>query len=230
MVTGEDVLSEIAVVSIRQFDETTPVSGHTRIQSMDFNLGERTLDMIPLLNGGYLEVEGLMKECEFILAFRPITAILMADRQFTTFGFESGWDIWAGQADISSSNAFTGDTANIVPSKRGQKFRISVLLGEHDMLLAETPTTAENSITASGLGTRITFAECTLVSAVGPFSARDGWTQRLLFKFQPFDRLGQPNILIEQKKGSGTLPSLGLYDENQKWGGGYTTFAPPGRL
>src|SRR3972149_2688296 len=130
MVDELDMFAELAHVAIRQYTATSSVTGSTSISSIEISLGDRTTEVLPLLSGGYLELDGPLQECMLTFSFYPSAAIMLHDDIGAPGFMKSALDAWAGQARWNTSSSYTGSYAAVAPSREKQRFRVSILLGD----------------------------------------------------------------------------------------------------
>lgn len=182
-------------------DGTSTMAMHALTSTVDIGMGERELDMIPLLNLGQIPKHGAIGMTT--LTFEGYAKQAGSAATGTGVGF---WDIFANKPVTDASQPLDVDISNTLT-----RYRVSVMWTDDP-----AATTAGGSTAVSTSAKRFVMAECFAVSCVQDFT--DGIVKTTIsFKGVAFDKTGDPNIKMES--GAATaMVALGAYTAGTtKW-------------
>ncbi len=159
--------------------------------------GNRPMDLIPLLNQGYLMKFGPEEKTEITMKGRFVGAhgasvnkLFFGEVTYTSGGYY-----------MITSETYTR-----------KLYRVVILYTtKTDM------TSATDEVPAGYEGERYVFANGVLTANNLSFSDRE-FTCEFTFEFAPRDRDGSPNFMIQDNIGTGAkLPALNSYTDSTKW-------------
>lgn len=167
-------------------------------ETMDFDLGEKDLEGIPLVNGGRVGKWNPEGDSMITLEAYPIQA--GTDSGSTGKGFHD----LLHSTDASVPMRFIND-------RNRDKTRFLALWS------TGSETSAADASSANAQAIRIGLAEAYVTSAKASFT--DGvlkWT--ITIKTTAFDKSGDGNVLVESTDGTGVIPAIAAYTTSNKFG------------
>jgi len=176
-------------------DGTTSVDVEAVTETCELDVGERSFDMLTLLNLGQIPKFGPIGITTLTLEVYPLQAGTAAAGTATGV-----WDIFASKPAVDASGEMDVDLSNTLT-----RYRVAILLTNDD-----DATGAEEEIDSGDLALRFVMADCFCVSCKSSFT--DGiFKQTLVMKGIAFRKDGTSNIKMESCTASDTLTALGTY-------------------
>ncbi len=191
----EDAWQRQALVEVTS-DSTHIVRLHTLTETIDIDMGERSLDIINLINLGQIPKHGAIGMTTVTIEGYPQE--VATETTSTGDGF---WDIFAS-APISGTQPADEEMTNTLT-----RYRVAILWTEDT-----GADDASDATSTSKKAARFVIAECFCTSCKTSFT--DGvMKQTLVFKGLCFDKAATTNIKMESNdsSASGGIPALGNY-------------------
>jgi hypothetical protein len=200
-----DAWMERALVSIARQGESDKQFA-SLISTMDFDIGAKDIEGIPLVNGGRVAKFNSEEDSEFTME--------LYSRQVGTSGLTSGAGSATGIRDLLVARDGSAPIALSTDYTRS-KLRVSILWTNDSTATSATATTAANKSAV-----RYSFAEVYCTKVKPEFT--DGiLKETATFKLTPFDLSASANMKFESCAGASAgdkLPAMAGYTSTNKFG------------
>jgi len=199
----EDAWMETCLIEVQRYSDATAHSMAAITESVDFDVGDKDIEGIPIVNGG--RVTKWSPEGDSTLTFEayPLEAGTI-DTQTIGTGF--------------SDMLHTQDLAvpiRVINTRNRDKFRVLALWTNDS-----TATTAASATAADASALRIGLVNSYCTSVKWSFTD-DILKCTAIFKCAAFDKAGLGNVLVESAagaSGSDLLPAIAAYATTYKFG------------
>lgn len=201
-VATDDAWMEVCLVAISRVDGTD-VQFASLTETMDFDLGEKDIEGVPLVNGGRVTKWNPEGDSSVTFEAYPLQA-----------GSSGSATVGTGFYDLLHSKDSNVPPIRIINDRNRDKFRC-LFLWTND----STVTTAQATTTDTYSALRIGMADGHFTSVKPSFT--DGILKfTVIYKCAAFDKSGSGNVMIESCAGasaSDILPAISSYTSSYKF-------------
>ncbi len=197
---SEDAWQRQALIAID--DGTSTMTMEALTETIDLDIGERSFDMIPLINLGQIPKHGTVGITTITIEGYPLQAGSASAGAMGGF-----FDVFASKPVVDNSQPL-----EIVMSNTLTKYRVAILWTDD----SSPPTNASTATAGATAGKRFVMAECFCTSYKENFT--DGILKAtIMFKGVAFDKSADTNIKMESHD-NGAIPTLAGYTPGSvKW-------------
>jgi len=194
----DDAWMETCLITISAISAATNVEFAGLTETVDFDIGDKDIEGIPILNGG--RVTKFNPEADTTITFEAYPVEAGTHTGTTGTGF---YDLMHSQ-DASEPTRIENDHVRT-------KYRVLVLWTNDTALTSATQATNLNK---SGL--RVGIAEARFTSVKPSFT--DGILKfTVTAKCAAFDKSADSNVMMESTDGTALLPAINDYTTSYKW-------------